>query len=204
MPIAHKINKGDKFNRLTVIKEVERQIQKRCFNFKCDCGVEKIIKLANVLNGTTKSCGCYNADRIRNGNPNRKTREYGIWGGIKTRCYNKNHKDYIWYGKRGIEMSEEWKNSFDKFYEDMGFAPSKNHSIDRIDSDMGYCKGNCKWSTPKEQCNNKRNNRIIKFNGVSMTLMQWAEHIGLEYETLRSRLLYYGWTVEKALTTKLK
>ena len=29
-----------------------------------------------------------------------------IWWGMKTRCYNKNDREYKYYGQRGIVMSE--------------------------------------------------------------------------------------------------
>lgn len=83
-------------------------------------------------------------------------REYRIWCAMKTRCYNVNYDRYKDYGLRGIRMSDEWKNSFIVFFEDMGFAPTPNHSIDRKDPNGNYCKDNCRWATPKEQAMNKR------------------------------------------------
>lgn len=38
----------------------------------------------------------------------------------------------------------------------MGFKPSPEHSIDRIDNDRGYEPGNVRWATRLEQGNNKR------------------------------------------------
>lgn len=54
-----RINKGEKYNNLTVIKESgKNKSGQRLFIFKCDCGriIEK--SLNDVRRGHTKSCGC--------------------------------------------------------------------------------------------------------------------------------------------------
>lgn len=79
--------------------------------------------------------------------------------------------------------------------------PSKAHSIDRIDNNGPYSPENCKWSTQKEQASNNRRNRLIKFNGEIHTLTQWAEKMGVRRGLLESRILYYGWSIERDLTT---
>lgn len=81
--------------------------------------------------------------------------EYETWCRIKYRCYNKKSKDYNDYGGRGIEMCDEWKNSFENFYKDMGKRPSKNHSIERLDVNKGYSSDNCLWITNDKQARNK-------------------------------------------------
>ena len=52
------IKKGDKYGRLTIVKEVERKNEKRRFLCKCDCGNEIIVALGNLRSGNTTSCGC--------------------------------------------------------------------------------------------------------------------------------------------------
>jgi hypothetical protein len=69
-------------------------------------------------------------------------REYGIWTNIKTRCYNQNTRAYQNYGARGITLCAEWDASFDVFLAAVGPAPSRLHSLDRIDNDRGYEPGN--------------------------------------------------------------
>ena len=48
----------------------------------------------------------------------------------------------------------------------------------------------------------KKSGHLICFKGKTMTLKDWSEHIGIPYGTLCARI-YSGWSVEKALTTKI-
>lgn len=86
----------------------------------------------------------------------RKTNGYNSWNSMKARCYNKNTFGYERYGGRGIKVSDDWKKSYHNFIRDVGERPSIYHSIDRIDNDGNYEKGNCKWSTRFEQAQNRR------------------------------------------------
>ena len=83
--------------------------------------------------------------------------EYNSWRGMKERCTNPKHKEYKYYGGRGIAICSEWSNSSKAFIIDMGPKPSSKHSIDRIDPDGNYCKDNCRWADHFEQQRNKRN-----------------------------------------------
>lgn len=49
---------GEKFGRLTVLKEVEKQGYNRMFLCRCDCGKEKIVRGTHLTAGKIKSCGC--------------------------------------------------------------------------------------------------------------------------------------------------
>jgi hypothetical protein len=75
---------------------------------------------------------------------------------MKTRCYNPNTEYYKHYGGRGIKVCDRWLNSYENFLKDMGPKPSLIYSLDRIDVNGNYEPSNCKWSTPKEQVNNRR------------------------------------------------
>jgi hypothetical protein len=76
---------------------------------------------------------------------------------MKTRCLNPKNDKWHRYGGRGITVCDRWL-SFDNFLADMGERP-KGKTIDRIDNDGNYEKENCKWSTPKEQLQNRRYRR---------------------------------------------
>ena len=88
---------------------------------------------------------------------------------MKARVLNKSHKYYKYYGGRGIVICERWIGSFENFLQDMGERPQmltldriNNNSnyqmltLDRINNNSNYEPDNCKWSTRKEQANNRR------------------------------------------------
>ena len=154
------IKKGDRYNRLTAIKFSHRDKNHyQCWLFKCECGNTKVAKVSIVKNGLLKSCGCLvkeNKFNLTHGMA--RTRTYYVWANIKDRCLNPKNPRYKDYGGRGIIVCPEWMK-FKNFFADMGKKP-EGLSIDRIDNDKNYCESNCKWSTPKEQANNRRNNLI--------------------------------------------
>ena len=82
----------------------------------------------------------------------RYTRTYSIWCNMKSRCNNPNFKDAIYYSQKGITYDSRWEK-FDGFLEDMGECPA-GMQIDRIDSNRGYYRENCRWVTTIEQARN--------------------------------------------------
>lgn len=128
------------------------------------------------------------------------TRLHHIWKTMKQRCYNPNTANYKNYGGRGIEVCEEWKNSFENFYSwAIKSGYTDDLTIDRVKVDEGYNPSNCRWSTYKEQSNNKTNSRVIEFNGETRTLAEWSDKTGIKNATIWARLKS-GWSVEDALT----
>jgi hypothetical protein len=129
------------------------------------------------------------------------TPEYSCWAAMKQRCFNP--KSSVWhrYGGRGIKVCERWI-VFENFLSDMGPKPSLDHSIDRIDNDGDYEPRNCKWSTQKEQCDNRANSILVEFNGETKTMRQWSDKTGLGYRLIAKRIKS-GWSPERALTTPL-
>jgi hypothetical protein len=91
---------------------------------------------------------------------------------------------------------ERW-TSFISFCADMGPRP-EGATLERDDVNGNYEPGNCRWATPIEQANNRRNNRPLTLNGETKTLAQWARYAGLTKQALRHRL-ESGWPLEEAL-----
>lgn len=122
---------------------------------------------------------------------------------MKERCYNQNRNSYCWYGAKGICVCDEW-DDFENFYDwSMNNGYSDELTIDRIDANGNYCPENCRWSTDREQANNRSTNRIIEYNGESHTLEEWSRITGIASSTIRMRLDEYKWDVEKSLTKSI-
>lgn len=132
-----------------------------------------------------------------------KTRLHKIWEGMHSRCENPNHKYYANYGGRGIAVCDEW-NEYVPFRDwAIKAGYSDNLTIDRIEVNGNYSPGNCRWATIREQQNNKLSNHLIRFNGVSHTISEWSEIVGIKKTTIRERLSA-GWPVEKTLTEPVR
>ena len=94
--------------------------------------------------------------------------EYHSWENMKKRCYNPTYYNHQKYKEKGIIVCDRWLNSFDNFLKDMGYKPTPEHSIDRIDNSGNYEPSNCRWATRSEQQVNKDSykNKTSKYVGV--------------------------------------
>lgn len=131
----------------------------------------------------------------------RRSTEYRAWQAMRTRCNNPKASKYSYYGGRGIKVCERWNSSFSTFLTDMGRRPL-GHSLDRFpDNDGNYEPGNVRWANRQQQDNNKRTNHLITFKGETLPIGMWATRLGIPVETISSRLLHLGWSVDRALAT---
>lgn len=200
--------KGRTFNRLTVLYKVQGSFQCAKWHVRCECGQEKDVYSNSLLNGSTKSCGCYNKE---NASLRSKThglsdsRTYHIWENIKGRANGRCHKEQ--YFDRGISLCERWQR-FENFHEDMGTPPTDKHIIDRVNNLKGYSKENCRWVTPKESIRNrirtqKKGIHFVTIGGRTLCLKDWAGVYNLKVRTLYARIWQLGWNEEKAITTPI-
>lgn len=222
------INIGDKFHYLTVLAPAEdyiytdktgRTSSRRRWHCKCICGRCSISTDAGLKKGTTKSCGCYSAEQA--GNRLRKhsmsnTTIYGVWQGIKSRCYNPKSSCYKDYGGRGIKMCDRWYTSFEDFYKDMGDSPA-GLSLDRVDNAGDYTPENCRWATGTEQATNRRKRKgcASKYMGVSFHTRDkyWyafvcldggsVEHLGKYASEVAAAKAYNCYCIKYSLARKL-
>ena len=92
---------------------------------------------------------------------------------MNVRCADPSHMAYKSYGGRGIKVCDAWnklnpdgtknEKGFENWLNFMGPAPTPQHSIDRVDNDVGYMpyhpvtgKVQVRWATAKEQRANQR------------------------------------------------
>ena len=197
------IKVGERYGMLKVLKSSARTNSGRLqFECLCDCGNTTIAESSNIERGRTSSCGCYRTQsRYRHNMVN--SSEYQSWCALRVRCYNKKSDHYKDYGGRGIKVCDSWLESFNNFFDDMGYKPNRRYSIDRINNDGDYTPSNCRWAKKKIQARNKRNNHILSYNGESHPITEWEEKLGFKQGTVKSRI-YYGWDIERALTEPVR
>lgn len=186
--------KGDIIGKgVLFIRELTQQGKKRICVFKCKCGNEFTRILNTVREGHTKTCGKCTKWASTKIHGLSDTVEHNTWMGMHRRCYKTNRKDYPDYGGRGVIVCDRWLNSFENFLADMGMRPSPKHSIDRFpNKDGNYEPNNCRWATPFEQANNKRNSVYITFLNTTMTAAGWSKIIKINGDTLTNRIRK-GW-----------
>lgn len=159
---------GKTFGRWTAISVAPRVGRITYWSCLCECGVISEVQGSALTAGFSQSCGCLCRERVSKAKRTHGmfgTVEYQTWGRIKARCYDDSRPSWKDYGGRGIKMSDEWRESFEAFYRDMGNRPAGPYSIDRKDVNGNYCKENCRWATQKDQQNNRRNNIRVPLNG---------------------------------------
>ena len=185
---------GQKFGLLTVIGLAETDTRKTYWVCKCDCGNMKTVRSDSLLCGAIKSCGCIKRkqDEVNLTKNHRHkmsgTRIYSEWQGMKGRCYNKGNARYADWGGRGIEVCEQWRNSFESFYTwAMANGYQDNLTIDRIDNNGNYCPENCRWVGQQEHCRHRRSNINLTIGHSTRTLMEWCEIFQVDYANVNAR-----------------
>ncbi len=171
---------GFKNEILEVIEYVGKKY-KNCNLWKCicKCGKEIFRLTTEIKRKKPVSCGCWKNNKPSNNNKIKLINlDHGLsshilykrWKNIKQRCYNKRHPFYKYYGLKGIEMCDLWKNNFKNFYD---WCISQNWKkelvIDRINNNLHYEPDNCQLisnseNTKKANINNvyfNKNNRTV-------------------------------------------
>lgn len=206
------VTAGDRFLRLVVLR-VWRDGKNYRAEVRCDCGAERVVLCSNLVNGHTRSCGCYRREHpsgVTHGQTD--SPEYHSWRSMQQRCYCRRSINFANYGGRGVTVCVRWRESFEAFLADMGFRPSLDYSLDRVDNEGSYTCGkcdeciakgapmNCRWADRRAQARNTRRNIWITIGGVQRLAADVCREHGVSKQTFSNRL-DAGWTRKAAATT---
>lgn len=214
---------GRTFGRLKVIGFHHTEVKyygekkKKCYKHywlcECTCKNKVIVEGGSLRRMNCRSCGCLareTASKNRYKHGEADTRLYRVWQGMKDRCYNKNCENYENYGKRGIEVCEEWRVNYIPFRDFMlslGYdktLPRDIQTLERIDVNGNYEPSNCRLATKQEQNLNKRNNHFVTYKGVTKTITELAAEYKLDTEVILNRMNNYGYTIEEAIEKPIR
>lgn len=143
------------------------------------CGKKELVPtqyLTRKANPKT-NCGC---QTYKDANPHKY--EKVCWQTMHTRCEWYRHVSYAVYGGRGIKIDPRWSKDrpdgkgFENFIQDIGLCPQPHKmTVDRIDPNGHYTKGNVRWATKKQQANNQRKDLVVKTDVVPPPPKEWQE-----------------------------
>lgn len=193
MTKKHENKIGARYGNLTIKSVVTKFISKKyrtVFICECDCGSKTETLSYSVMSGRTTSCGCV----AKSNSSNRSkihgmssSREYKCYHNAKQRCNNPNNKNYNIYGGRGILF--EW-GSFEEFIDHMGKIPKHKNSLDRIDTNGNYSKGNCRWADSTDQCRNNNRSCLWVIDGKTFKSRRHAaKSLGISQNEVRKRAI---------------
>jgi hypothetical protein len=145
---------------------------------KCDKEFERPPK--EVKSGSAKICCTSYGLKLR------VPKLHSVWTNMRHRTLNPMFHSYSGYGGRGITLCNEWLDymTFQSWALANGYK--EGLSIDRIENNEGYSPKNCRWATPKEQCQNTRSNVFWVIDGNKLCELDACEYLGKGRQTLLS------------------
>ncbi len=190
--------------RLRYIEEAKKiNTNRRRALFLCDCGNLIETDLHWVRFGNITSCGCFKSELIIERNlihgcagRNKASGAYKSWLALMQRAGKK--KNYY-----HVDVDPRWlgENGFINFLNDMGERPP-GLSIDRINNNKGYSRGNCRWADSVTQARNTSNTVYVTINGETNCLTEWCKLKNINYSLIKQRR-QKGMTVENAIMTPI-
>lgn len=136
-----------------------------------------------------------------------------VWSSMKQRCYNTSAQYYHRYGGRGISVEQFLLNinNFVKFTKPLYIQALKDHpnldsraiQLDRINNEGNYTRKNLRFVTRDVNMGNRSNTIFVEYDNTKIPLTQCIAQFGnptVKPDTIRTRYLYLGWSLEDALT----
>jgi len=198
---------GRRFGKLVAIEKTGRSK----WLLHCDCGNDIELNYSRLLCGQ-KSCGCLRNECakqfVERGTKHGKCKSklYHKYQSMLSRCRDTNNKRY---GGRGIDVCNEWKNSFESFYTwayANGYDETKDGrywSLDRIDNNLGYSPENCRFTTAREQMRNRNITTTYEYHEQMYSASEFADKFGIH----KSYVYYHvkrGQSLDTVLTNWIK
>lgn len=192
---------GRTYGALTVVSPAHTDGRKRFWRMRCLCGQEVVRVPGEMRKLRMANCGCMTKHlqrRARQTHGMSRHPAYFVWRSMVDRCTLPTHQAWRNYGGRGITVCDEWRESFEAFWRDMGPTYSRGLELDRRDNEAGYTAANCRWVPRRVQANNRRGNiRILTPDG-EMTVAQASQRYGVGKTTILYRLAN-DWPTSKLL-----
>lgn len=169
----------------------------KMYTVQCmECGQQRDVQYRHIKYFSTSCCHLCTGGGYKNFSrefkwKNKRLRR--IFFGMKSRCYNTNDEDYIFYGGKGIRVYEEWivnPLSFEEWAFKNGYKD--NLTIDRINPDKDYCPDNCQWLTLSENARRAGKVNWITVHNQTLTGRQWAEVLQIGTNTINTFVREYG------------
>lgn len=181
---------GQTFGQLTVLG-VHSKIQwsNNCgysYSWMCRCSCGHIVykstqELLHHKGRLPLMCQPCAARLIHTKHGSCRSNLYGIWSGMKQRCYDKNHPGYRRCGGKGVIVCDEWVNDYPEF-EEWAFTHGYKDGVRlvRRNKQDNWAPENCYFE----------GNRLITIDNVAHTLLQWCKIKDISYSTVNARIRY--------------
>ena len=185
---------GEKYGKLTVLERAKNRKKTTMWKCMCECGELTVVSSGNLRRGTTKSCGCL----ARKKSSERATKHgagyepwYGQWKAMIRRVTNPKDVAYEHYALvKNLTIDDDFVANPWAFYEEIGEFPGKGYTIDRIDNEKGYIKGNLRWVT---QAENNTNKSLYKNNKSGISGILWdKKRKQWKVDKRHNKKRYYG------------
>lgn len=142
---------GKRFGKLLVVKAVESKIKPLKWECLCDCGKTKIIVGRSLKSGASASCGCLKSAYLKKtlwtGYEEISGSYFGSlkWGAKRRNLDFQIDLKYIWeiFVKQNRKCALSGDDIF--FVQAAVDEHKGTASLDRINNDIGYVKGNVQW-----------------------------------------------------------